>query len=133
MASYNINYRVYYEDTDAGGIVYHANYLKFAERARTEWLRTLGIEQSKLMKEEGVLLPIYHLEIRFVAPAALDDLLTIETQLIEFERTRMKIKQRICCETKELALLDVSVACVNLAKKPTRWPQKMQQQLNSIL
>jgi acyl-CoA thioester hydrolase len=125
----SISYRVYYEDTDAGGIVYHANYLKFAERARTEWLRLLGFEQSKLMLEEKILLPVYHLEISFLSPAKLDDLLHFEIQLLELKYVSMKLRQHIKCENRKLAELDVTIACVNLEKKPTRLPKQLYEAL----
>ena len=129
MTDHTITFRVYYEDTDAGGVVYHANYLKFAERARTEWLRTFGFEQSKLMEECEIFFPVYHLEINFNAPAQLDDLLTIHTRLLEFKKASMKMEQLITCNTREMASLVVSVACVNLDKKLTAWPQQLQKAL----
>ncbi len=133
MATQMVSYRVYYEDTDAAGIVYHANYLKFAERARTEWLRVLGFEQSRLMLEEKVLFPVYHLEINFFSSAKLDDLLALETQILEIKNVSMKLRQIIKCENKKLASLDVWIACVNLEKKPTRWPKQLHKILKESL
>ena len=133
MTSQTTSYRVYYEDTDAGGVVYHANYLKFAERARTEWLRSLGFEQSKLMLEEKILLPVYHLEIKFLAPAQLDDLLVIETQLLELRNVSLRVRQAIKCENMKIASLDTSIACVNLQKKPTGWPHHFYETLKNLL
>lgn len=124
---HTVSYRVYFEDTDAGGIVYHANYLKFAERARTEWLRSLGFEQSKLLQEEKILFPVYHLEIKFFSSAKLDDLLSIESQLLEVRKASIKMRQTIKCEDKKMTLLDSSIACVNLKKKPISWPTEMYQ------
>lgn len=132
MSDQIANYRVYYEDTDAGGVVYHANYLRFAERARTEWLRSLGFEQSKLMQEREVLFPVYHLEVNFFSPAKLDDLLTIKTQLLEVKKASMKMGQVIKCNNKKMASLEVLVACVNLEKKPIRWPKELGQALSGI-
>ena len=133
MATQMVSYRVYYEDTDAAGIVYHANYLKFAERARTEWLRVLGFEQSRLMLEEKVLFPVYRLEINFFSSAKLDDLLALETQILEIKNVSMKLRQIIKCENKKLASLDVWIACVNLEKKPTRWPKQLHKILKESL
>ncbi len=133
MITQIISYRVYYEDTDAAGIVYHANYLKFAERARTEWLRLLGFEQSRLMLEEKILFPVYHIEISFLSPAKLDDLLTFEIKILELKNVSMKLRQIIKCENRKLAELDVTIACVNLEKKPTRLPKRLYEVIHQIL
>jgi len=130
MTSPETQIRVYYEDTDAGGIVYHANYLKFAERARTDWLRACGFEQSKLKEEEGVILIVHHLEITFLSPARLDDLLNIETHLTKLSKVSMILSQTIQCGTKKIATLTVSIACVNTDWKPTRWPPGLYAHLN---
>ena len=116
-------FRVYYEDTDAGGVVYYANYLKFAERARTEWLRELGFEQSALMREHGIMIVVRHCACDFLAPARLDDKLVIETTLQELGKVRMTMQQAIKCEKKTLATLSVVLACVNTSGKPIRWPK----------
>lgn len=96
--NHSISFRVYYEDTDVGGIVYHANYLKFAERARTEWLREVGLEQSHLMEKEGIAFVVHRLEIIFHAPAKLDDILMIETSLHELKKASMGMRQVIVIE-----------------------------------
>lgn len=121
--SFQSTYRVYYEDTDAAGVVYHANYLKFAERARTEWLRSLGFSQHKLMNDEKVVFPVYELSIKYILPAKLDDLLVVTVKILQINRVTMKISQEILCENKVLATLDVSIASCNLEKKPVRFPQ----------
>lgn len=118
-------YRVYYEDTDAGGIVYHANYLKFAERARTDWLREHGIEQSEILKNEGLLFVVYRLEIDFLSPARLDDLLTIQTRLLQKGHATMKLEQIIQKDSQTIASLKVELACINREGKPSKWPEKM--------
>lgn len=87
--------RVYYEDTDTGGIVYHANYLKFLERARTEWLRHLGFEQSTLKQELGIMFAVHSLEIAFRKPAVFDDLLDVETSLGGHKNVSLVFDQRI--------------------------------------
>lgn len=119
-------YRVYYEDTDAAGIVYHSNYLKFAERARTEWLRSMGFEQSELMRNDGVGFIVRHCEADFLAPARLDDKVVIETCLQEAGKVRMKIVQIIKRGETVLVNLDVTVVCVK-AGKPVRLPEKLRQ------
>ena len=119
------SFRVYYEDTDAGGVVYHANYLKFAERARTDWLRDAGIEQSQVLKELGLVFVVYRLEIDFLSPARLDDLLTVETRLLQKKNVTMKLEQIIKREVKTMATLAVELACINQEGKPARWPEAM--------
>lgn len=118
-------YRVYYEDTDAGGVVYHANYLKFAERARADWLRDSGVEQSQVLKEMGLAFVVYRLEIDFLSPARLDDLLTVETRLLQKKGVTMKVEQIIKRDAKTMATLAVELACINQDGKPTRWPEVM--------
>ncbi len=119
--TYTESYRVYYEDTDAGGIVYYANYLKFAERARTEWLRNNGIEQSKLAASEGLYFVVRNVQADFISPARLDDMIVIETCLQEAGKVRMKIEQTIKRDEKILACLEVTIVCVKDGK-PVRLP-----------
>ena len=119
---HSISFSVYYEDTDAAGIVYHANYLKFAERARTEWLRELGFEQWKMIQENLGICVVYRLEIEYHIPARLDDLLTVETQLSECKKASMKMLQKIQRGADTLATLNVYLACVNHKGKPIGWP-----------
>lgn len=87
--------RVYYEDTDAGGIVYHANYLKFAERGRTEWLRSLGFDHDGMRREYGLIFVVRAISIDYLAPARLDDLLTVETRPEGEGRASFKLRQTI--------------------------------------
>jgi acyl-CoA thioester hydrolase len=123
--SFKISCRVFYEDTDAAGVVYHANYLKFAERARTEWLRSLGFSQHKLMLEDEVVFPVYELSIKYIKPAHLDDLLDISVDIVEIKSVTMKISQKISCESRLLATLEVFIASCNLDKKPIRFPSSL--------
>lgn len=85
--------RVYWEDTDAGGIVFYANYLKFFERARTEWLRSLGIEQQRLREQTGGMFVVTHTELRYAQPARLDDVLQISARIVELGRASMTLQQ----------------------------------------
>src|SRR5665213_589371 len=87
--------RVYYEDTDAGGIVYHGNYLKFAERARTEWLRSLGYDHKRVREEFNLLLIVKHLAIDYRAPARLDDRLAVETRVMSIGAASLDMNQLI--------------------------------------
>lgn len=107
--------RVYYEDTDCGGIAYHTAYLRFAERARTEWLRRLGHNQSTLRNELGVLFAVRALEIEYRKPAVLDDELVVATETEYCGRTRLRFLQRVIRRRDDalIARLDVEVVCIS--------------------
>src|SRR5262245_28794139 len=97
--------RIYWEDTDAGGIVYYANYLKFMERARTEWLRALGIEQEPLMREHGLMFVVVDVEAHFRKPARYGDLLTVGCDIHEATRATLTFAQEIRRDGGDGALL----------------------------
>lgn len=119
-AHFTYSVRVYWEDTDAGGVVYYANYLKFMERARTEWLRSLGFEQDTLRDRDGIVFVVRRVEIDYLAPARLDDLLTLDMQLIDVTRTSMTVTQTISSD-KPLTRARVQLACVDAVSfKPAR-------------
>ncbi len=92
---HNIPIRVYYEDTDAGGVVYHANYLKFAERGRTEFLRALGYENNSLKKNQGIIFVVRHMSIDYLKPSVLDDLLSLETTIETMKNTSFTMHQTV--------------------------------------
>jgi acyl-CoA thioester hydrolase len=115
--------RVYYEDTDAGGVVYHTNYIKFAERARTEALRSTGIEQRELMEQEKIAFAIRRLEIDYLKPARLDDLLTIETRLHDISKVSITMQQTIRRGSEILATLEVKLATIGKGMKVARLPE----------
>ena len=120
--------RVYYEDTDAGGIVYHAHYLNFAERARTELLRACGSQQESLRRQSGVSIVVRRCSIEYRAPARLDDLLEIRTVLGDLRGARARALQSIHlaaevgAEKAWLARLDLELACIDHRRRPVRWP-----------
>lgn len=87
--------RVYYEDTDSGGVVYYANYLKFMERARTEWLRRLGVEQDRLLAEEGILFAVRSVEVEYLSPARFNDLLEVSARAVECRGASMVFAQQV--------------------------------------
>ena len=116
------SYRVYYEDTDAGGVVYYANYLKFAERARTDFLRAKGINQSTLTAEHGIVFVVHALEAQYHAPARLDDLLDVTAEVTEIRNTSITMAQEISVAGKKLFSLSIRLVCVNREIKPTRIP-----------
>ena len=123
-----ITCRVYYEDTDSGGVVYYANYLRFAERARTEALRLCGLSQS-LMAHEGLLFVVRRCEIDYLAPAKLDDVLLIETSLQRTTKVRMSMTQRLSRAEHDIARLTVDIVSVNAALRPSPLPDAMQQMI----
>lgn len=109
--------RVYWEDTDGGGVVYHANYVKFLERARTEWLREKGYEQHSLLTSQGLVFAIYAMQLRFLKPARLDDSLHIEVLLTHCRRASFSVQQRVLDARSgaELCAAEVDVACLDAA------------------
>ena len=117
--------RVYYEDTDAAGVVYYANYLKFAERARTEWLRSLGIAQEGLLREEGIGFVVARADIHYKKPAKLDDLITIDSHLQHLGKVRMSMRQILRRDSEILATVDVEIVCVNRDFAPVRLPESV--------
>ena len=109
----SLQIRVYYEDTDAGGVVYYANYLKYFERARTEWLRHRGIDQSRLAETERRLFVVKNVEIQYRRPARLDDELTIHTEVNRLGRASIHFGQRAECGGELLCEASVTVCCVD--------------------
>lgn len=105
--------RVYYEDTDAGGVVYHANYLMFFERARTEMLRALGFEQDDLRREEDILFAVRSMHIDFIKPAVFNDLLDVRTSVTEMKKASMLLGQSLHRENELLCQAEVRIACLS--------------------
>jgi len=125
--------RVYYEDTDAVGIVYYANYLKFAERARTEMLRLAGINQSEMAKRYGMAFAVRDCAIDFRAPARLDDLIEVRSRFTELVGATVSVVQAIWRDAEELVRLDVRVACLRENGRPTRIPVPLRQALHLFI
>ena len=123
--------RVYYEDTDSGGVVYHANYLNFMERARTEWLRALGFEQTELKTELGVIFVVHSMNIAFKSPAYFNDMLEVKSQRIKMGHGSMVFLQTITNNTHVLLEATVKLACVDAASfKPTGIPDVIKKTMN---
>ena len=115
MAQFEWQVRVYYEDTDNGGVVYYANYLRFMERARTEWLRSLGIEQDRLIEEHDILFAVRQVNIDYHAPARFNDMLTVGTDILASSRTSLTFGQTVMCAdgaSNVLCSAQVKVACL---------------------
>lgn len=118
--------RVYWEDTDAGGIVFYANYLKFFERARTEWLRSLGIEQQAWREQTGAMFIVADTRVRFLRPARLDDLLSVDAAVREAGRASLTLFQQAWRGAELLAEGEIRIGCVDaLTLRPRRLPDTL--------
>lgn len=127
--------RIYYEDTDAGGVVYHSNYLNFAERARTEWLREIGIDQSDFREKHGLFFVVRHCEVNYLSPARLDDKLEVISSVEPIGNSRITFVQNIVdFDSKSVrATISVTVVCINHHLKPCRIPNDLREALHSSL
>lgn len=124
--NFSAKYRVYYEDTDAGGVVYYANYLKFFERARTDFLRALNISQSELLAQENLVFVVRKCEVEYVSPARLDDVLKVSVVVKEMSATSISIYQEALKSGAISSRLHVEIVCVNsISFKPKRIPENI--------
>lgn len=127
---YALPIRVYFQDTDAGGVVYHASYVNFMERARTEWLREFyGYSNAGLMKEFGVVFVVRSLKLDYLKPALLDDMLSVTAQIKDVGRSRIALLQTVMREHEVLTEAEVHLVCVSLEGfKPVSVPEALRQQ-----
>jgi acyl-CoA thioester hydrolase len=126
---FSLTLRVYFHDTDAGGVVYHASYLNFMERARTEWLRTHGYSNAGLMKEFGMVFVVRSLKLDYFKPALLDDLLDVTAQIKDIGRSRISLLQTVRRDTEVLTEAEVHLVCVSLESfKPVSVPEVLRKQ-----
>lgn len=125
--------RVYYEDTDAGGIVYHANYLRFAERARSECLRLIGWQHDRMLAETGLGWVVRRAAIDFRLPARLDDSLVIETRVVELKGARMVARQTILREADLLVGVDIELVLLSPSGRPGRIPAPLADAIRPFL
>ena len=120
--------RVYYEDTDAAGVVYYANYLKFMERARTEWLASLGFAIARFAQEHGIVFVVHRCAIDFVAPARLNDDLTVTVEVVDRGASRIDLAQEVRLATSTLTSARVTLACLDATRwRPVRIPAPLAQ------
>jgi len=129
--TYSMPLRVYYEDTDAAGIVYYANYLKFAERGRTEMMRALGFAHSTIRQETGIIFTVRQLTADYRTPARLDDALSVETRIVEIGAATLQLDQQIRRDGMVLVVLDLLLACVGHDGRPRRVPAGLRAALAS--
>ena len=120
-----MNIRVYYEDTDLGGVVYYANYLRFIERARSEWIRDLGIDQIKMRNEEKAIFVVTKLKADYLRPAHFDDMLKVETKIKVVSPVRAYFYQNIFREEEVIFTAEVCVTCTSTSGKVVRLPEKI--------
>jgi acyl-CoA thioester hydrolase len=116
MRDFRWDIRVYFEDTDVGGVVYYANYLKYLERARTEWLRALGFDQGRLMTETGLGFAVRSISAEYLKPARLDDRLTVTSRITSHGRVQVVFDQRIERSEELLLTATVRIACMDLGR-----------------
>jgi len=125
--------RVYYEDTDAGEIVYYANYLKFAERARTEFLRYFNIHQSELLAKDRIAFAVRRAEADYRKPAKLDDLLEVHTRLVKLGGASLEMEQVLKRRDETLVQVKVRIACIHLEGRPVPIPKNIRQVFMKML
>lgn len=125
--------RVYYEDTDVSGFVYYANYLKFIERGRTDFLRLAGVNHSTLWNEHGLALTIRHCEIDYLAPARLDDEIEVHTRLTGLRGASLEAEQVVKRDSTELARGRVRIACIGRTGRAARLPAEIRDQLKRFV
>lgn len=130
MSQFTWPIRVYYEDTDSGGVVYHSNYLNFMERARTEWLRALGFEQTQLKDQHGLIIVIHSLSMQFKKPAYFNDMLAVHCELSELGRSSLIMQQSISRDGLVLIEAQVKAAFVDAVSfKPIGVPDEMRHKI----
>lgn len=128
-----LSVRVYYEDTDSGGVVYYANYLKFIERGRSEYLRELGFEQDELIATDGVIFAVRSVSADYLSPAKFNDLLTVDTQLEKLGKASLSFSQKILKSEQNQVLFraQISVACLRADSfKPCAIPKRILERIN---
>ena len=130
MDTHDFELRVYYEDTDLAGIVYYANYLRFIERARTEWVRGLGVDQGALKRDEGIVFAVRRVEADYLKPARFDDLLTVTTRLLELGGARIELEQEVLRAGERLFLARVVLVCMSEAGGAVRIPPVVRAKLS---
>ncbi len=122
--------RVYYEDTDMAGIVYYANYLKYIERARSDWVRTLGIDQNAMRDEDGVVFAVRRIEADYHAPARFDDQIKVDTRVQTVTGARLVLEQDVTRDGDMLFSAVVTIVCINETGQPARLPANIRLMLH---
>ena len=129
MKKFKSSFKVYYEDTDAGGVVYYANYLKFIERARTDAMASVDFTNSNLRENYGTYMVVKSCNLNFIKPSRLEDKLDIFSEIVEVKNVSIKMKQDIFIKENLILTADVHLATINKEGKPTKMPEKLKEQL----
>ena len=133
IKTFSLPIRIYFEDTDSGGVVYHSNYLKFMERARTEWLRSIGIDQRHLKQDSHIMFVVHRIDIQFKLPARFNDELIVKSELKDIGSSKIEFRQMIYRNDKMLIDASVDIACIDSEKfKPVRIPPTIKQTMESL-
>lgn len=122
--------RVYYEDTDMGGIVYHANYLKFIERARSDWVRAMGLDQRVMKERDGVIFAVRRMEVEYLSPARFDDVLEVRTRPLSVSGARLVLEQHVLRLAEPIFEAVVTIVCINDMGQPARLPENVRLMLH---
>lgn len=125
--------RVYYEDTDAAGIVYYANYLKYAERARTELVRGVGGDHRTYMEQDGIMFAVRSVQADYLRPALLDDCLEVHTTMQDVRGASLQVSQVVMRDTEELVAMSVRLACMTMDGRPARIPTALRDALQNLI
>ncbi|MFN3525733.1 MAG: tol-pal system-associated acyl-CoA thioesterase [Paracoccus sp. (in: a-proteobacteria)] len=128
--THRLSLRVYYEDTDLAGIVYYANYLKFIERGRSEWLRELGVDQVALKQRDGLVFAVRRIGADYLRPARFDDLIEVTTRLDEARAARLTLAQEVRRGDELLFTATVTIACLDAQGRPVRLPSALTSRLS---
>lgn len=128
---HDFSLRVYYEDTDLADIVYYANYLKFIERGRSEWVRSLGIDQGALKRDHGVVFAVRRVEADYLRPARFDDVLTVRTRLVDVGGARIVLEQEVLRDGERLFTAQVVLVCLSDAGHAARIPPQVRAALSA--
>jgi len=133
IKTFSLPIRIYFEDTDSGGVVYHSNYLKFMERARTEWLRSIGIDQRHLKQDSHIMFVVHRIDIQFKLPARFNDDLIVKSELKNIGSSKIEFRQMIYRNDEMLIDANVDIACIDSEKfKPVRIPPTIKQTMESL-
>lgn len=129
MPDHRFQVRVHYEDTDMGGVVYHANYLKFIERARSDWVRGLGVDQNAMRETDGMMFAISRIAADYLAPARFDDVLEIVTDVVSAGGARLVMDQEVRHGATRLFAARITIVCIARGGRPARLPAIIRRQL----
>jgi len=133
IKTFSLPVRIYFEDTDSSGVVYHSNYLKFMERARTEWLRSIGIDQRHLKQDNHIMFVVHRIDIQFKLPARFNDDLIVKSELRDIGSSKIEFRQMIYRNDEMLIDASVDIACIDSEKfKPVRIPPTIKQTMESL-